>query len=399
MRVLHLGKFFPPHYGGIETVTRDLADGLHEVGVQSDVLAFSRNPAIEESRDAPRPYRVFRAHTPWVVASMPISLAYLGEMRRRCHDYDVLHVHVPNPLASIGLWLLRPRAKIVVHWHSDIVRQKILRLAFRPVERWMLKRADAVIAATPPYAESSPSLRDFRDKVTVIPYGVRPLPERGDPADLPVEARIDRQVVLGIGRLVYYKGFAHLIDAAALLPEGYKILIVGDGPLRSELQARIDDRGLRQRVVLLGRVSDAQVAALLRHAAVFCLPSVERSEAFGVVQVEAMSAGVPVIATNIPGSGTAWVNAHGDSGLNVAVGDPVGLARAIVDITADSTARLRFSERASKRYHDVFTITGMISRVVTLYRNLLVDADREAAPRPVPNQSNIHPPGSTSPLC
>lgn len=386
MRVLHLGKFFPPLYGGIETVTRDLADGLQEAGVPSDVLAFSLDPEAEAARDRSRPYQVFRARTPWVIASMPISLAYLNEMRQRCNDYDVLHVHVPNPLASVGLWLFRPRAKVVVHWHSDIVRQKVLRLAFQPFERWMLKRADAIIAATPPYADSSPSLRDFRDKVTVIPYGVRPLPDRDDLTDLPPEARTGgHQIVLGMGRLVYYKGFEHLVDAAALLPDNYKVLIVGDGPLRNDLQARIDAAQLGERIMLLGRQPDAQVAALLRHAAVFCLPSIERSEAFGVVQVEAMSAGVPVIATNIAGSGTGWVNAHGESGLNVAIGDAAGLARAILDLTQDPTVRAEFSARARKRYHDVFTIAGMITSVVAVYRRLLATPSPASAHRTVTN--------------
>lgn len=372
MRVLHLGKFFPPVHGGIETVTRDLADGLAGRNVDVTVLAFSRDPESESRGDAERPYGVLRARARRVVASMPLSLEYCRWMHRQLASADIVHVHVPNPLATIALWLFKPRARIVVHWHSDIVRQRVLLIPFLPFQRWMLRRADAIITASPPYADSSPALAPVRQKVAVIPYGVQPLPPADDTVNLPDGLQVaGRKTVLAIGRLVYYKGFETLVEAARWLPAEYQVLIVGDGPLRGRLQGLIDAVGCSGRVRLLGRLSDAQIGALMRQATVFCLPSIERSEAFGVVQVEAMRAGVPVVATRIPGSGTSWVNADGDSGLNVEVGDARGLADALRALADDEAIRQAYSQRARRRYETLFSVAQMTASVLAVYRRVL----------------------------
>ena len=177
--------------------------------------------------------------------------------------------------------------------------------------------------------------------------------------------------MLAVGRLVPYKGFHVLVEAAKQLASDAVVVIVGTGPLQSDLQARIDVAGLAEKVVLAGRQSDASLRALFQRASLFCLPSVERSEAFGVVLIEAMSHGLPVVATQIPGSGVSWVNAHGVSGINVPVGDAHALAAACNEVLASDALRADFSQGARARFENEFTEQLSIDRMLTVYDILL----------------------------
>ena len=167
-----------------------------------------------------------------------------------------------------------------------------------------------------------------------------------------------------------YKGFSSLIQAAALLGEDYQVLIGGKGPLRDELQSQIDSLGLRGRVELLGYVANEDVPTLYGASDVFVLSSVMKTEAFGIVQIEAMSCGKPVVATRIPGSGTSWVNGHGVSGLNVTPSDPAALARAIEEICADGETYEKYSRGARERFQALFTSDKMIDKILDEYETL-----------------------------
>jgi glycosyltransferase involved in cell wall biosynthesis len=242
----------------------------------------------------------------------------------------------------------------------------------------MLRRADKIICTSQAYADASQALMPFAAKVAIVPLGTFDVPpgnanEHACLARLPAVLQhhlASRQVVLAVGRLVPYKGFAVLIEAARLMATDAAVVIVGGGPLEAALRRQIDEAGLGHRVVLAGRVNDETLDALQRLSTVFCLPSIERSEAFGVVLVEAMAHGLPVVATHIPGSGVPWVNQHGETGLNVQPRDAVQMANALDDVLQHPDLRQRLAQGARSRYEKLFTIQRSISETLRLYRDL-----------------------------
>jgi glycosyltransferase involved in cell wall biosynthesis len=374
-RLLHLGKFYPPDNGGIESVTATLARGAAAAGMSTTVLCFE-----EHGRGDAQDAGVAIRRLPSIkVASQPLSRAYLREGMQLGAVADVVHVHLPNMLAALAVTRIGVGPVIVLHWHSDVVGKSLLAHVTRPIERAMLRRADAVICTSQAYADASPTLRPFMHKVTVVPIGVPDVPLlRVDRAThltaLPSALREhlrDRPLVLAVGRLVPYKGYPVLIEAARRMQADAAIVIVGGGPLESRLQAQVRDSEVGRRVMLAGRIESSVLTSLQCLATVFCMPSVERSEAFGVALVEAFARGLPAVATRIPGSGVPWVNLDGTSGLNVAPGDPVELAGALDRLLLDSPLRESLGRRARVRYESLFTEKQSIDETLSLYRTLL----------------------------
>lgn len=399
MRVLHLGKYYPPHTGGIETVTYQLAEGMTARGIRSDVLCFNTGgPTTTEerlatsgnssggrgaagdsgalARQAGLFYTVTRAATPWTKASSPLSPAFISLLRRMAPDYDILHLHCPNPMGALALRLVNPRARIVLHWHSDIIRQERLNVAYRMlVGNWLARRADAVIGATPAHVEASEYASLFAGKSRIIPFCLDPAPFAPELVDQAALARLTarhpgRKAVFALGRLISYKGFEVLIDAAALLPDDYVVLIGGVGPLEGSLRERIAAMGLLAKVELLGEVPQRELSAYYHFSRVFCLPSVTRAEMYGMVQLEAFACGRPVVSTRIPGSGVACVNEHGVTGLTVAPGDPAELSRAVAQIGDDDALRASMSRAALAASRERFSPGVMLDAVDRLYRSL-----------------------------
>lgn len=369
MRILQLGKFWPI-LGGVEKVMYDLASGLAARGVECDMLCAVAQGGAQEI-----PLygcgRVMAVPTLLTARSTMISPAMAVRLRRIADGYDIIHVHHPDPMAALALRLSGYKGRVVLHWHSDILRQRVLLKAYRPLQGWLLDRADRVICTSPLYAAGSRELRRVDHKLECVPIGIAPVvPDSVAAAEWKFRLG-GRKVVFALGRLIPYKGFDNLILAARRLPDDYVTVIAGSGPLRNRFARLIAENGLEDRVMLAGRVSDEDRDALLGAASVFVLPSVEKTEAYGIVLIEAMSAGVPVVATRIPGSGTSWVNAHGVSGLNVECNDPDALARAIVDVVDREKDPRAFARNARRRWEEMFTIDAFIDRVIGIYRSLL----------------------------
>jgi glycosyltransferase involved in cell wall biosynthesis len=244
----------------------------------------------------------------------------------------------------------------------------------QPLESALLRRADTIVAATLVYADSSAALSAFRKKVIVVPYGtvnnnVRNLNFELGTSNL--NKFKGKKIILAVGRLVKYKGFDVLIKAAKYLCDDSVVVIVGGGPLEKDLLQTIDENGVKERVFLAGRLSDAELHFLFEQATLFCLPSTYRAEAFGVVLIEAMSYKLPIVASDIPGSGVPWVNKHGVSGLNVKVGDPIALAEACNQILTSSELRASLSEGASQRFFSEFSEDVFVRRMMQVYDQLL----------------------------
>lgn len=373
MKILQLGKFYPIK-GGVEKVMYDLMLGLSARGVDCDMLCAVTSGTGSVTQINPHA-RLITCRT-WVkAAGTTISPSMLAMLQRIAPDYDVIHVHHPDPMAAVALFSSRFQGKVVLHWHSDIVKQKAGLLAYLPVQQWLINRADVVIGTTPDYLENSPYLKRVQGKCIPVPIGVTPFQRDERKAGKIREEFPGKKLVFYLGRLVPYKGLEYLVATAAHLPEDYMIVIGGHGPLRNNLEQQASGLGVADRVRFLGEVPQEDLAGWFTAADLFCLPSVMKTEAFGIVQIEAMSLGTPVVATRIPGSGTAWVNAHGESGLNVEIRDARALAQAIREITEDPEVHARFSRGAKERFDKIFHIDRMIDNVQSIYRDLIPETE------------------------
>jgi rhamnosyl/mannosyltransferase len=373
MRVLHLGKFYPPAKGGIETILKLVCDRTSP-DVRNRVLvanhASGSATSLDGTTEVVRLAVLKKIGAVACCPSLPMALA-------REHA-DIIVLHEPNPMALLAYFLARPAGRLIVWFHSEVIRPSWrYRLFYRPFLQFAFTRADRIIVASPTLAASSPQLREWQSKCIVIPYGVE---IRDDSPAVQQRAAAIRStsrdpIVLFVGRLVAYKGVDVLIEALRDLPAA--AFIVGDGPQRAALAAKARSAGVADRCRFLGEVSDQELAALYRACDVFVLPSVTRQEAFGVVQIEAMARGKPVISTDL-GTGTGWVNQHRETGLVVPPGDAEALREALAELVGDPARRLALGAAGARRAKAVFAVDGMASAVLSLYRSILGNDSRQA---------------------
>jgi glycosyltransferase involved in cell wall biosynthesis len=396
MRVLHVGKFFPPHPGGIERCTAELCAGLAQRKLTVAALAHAEPGARGTELRAEGGYEVTLAACHGRVLYAPLSPGFplaLARIIRRFRP-DLLHLHVPNTSAFAALWLpAARRLPWIVHWHADIPvdsRRRLLPLAYRlyrPWEQALLRRAAAVIATSAPYRDSSSALAPWRGKTHVIPLGIAPRDGRVDGAPTampPAECKGLR--VLAVGRLSYFKGIDVLLHAITLVPEA-SLTVIGDGECRASLERLARDLHIEPRVTFAGRIDmdaagEARLARAYRAADVLCLPSIDRAESFGLVLLEAMQARLPVIASAIAGSGVGYVVCDGETGLLVRPGDVDALVAALVRLGADPALRARLGSAGEQRWRDEFTLDRAADRVMALYDSVLRKAPVRASAAP-----------------
>jgi glycosyltransferase involved in cell wall biosynthesis len=366
--VLQVGKYYPPHMGGIETHLEALSQSLAPVVDLKVVVCADGRETISERVDG---IDVTRAGSLCQFASTSICPGMARVLRRS--DADLIHLHLPNPMAALAYLASGHRGKVIVTYHSDTVKQKVLGALFQPILDLLLRRASAIIVTSQKYLESSRTLRPYRSKCHVIPYGIDTARVRQcDPAKRDaIRARFGDQMILAVGRLVYYKGFQYLIEAMAHCP-GHLVL-VGDGPLRAELESLAEARGVKDRVTFLGELNNEETFPYYHAAAVFCLPSVARSEAFGIVQIEAMAAGTPVVNTSLE-SGVPFISLHNVTGLTVPPRDVPALAAALTELLANEEKRALFGRQAVERAETEFNIASMRYRTLDLYRRTHKDS-------------------------
>lgn len=369
MKVLQVGKFYPIQ-GGVEKVMYDLMTGLSEAGIDCDMLCAGLegdNREVALNAQA----RLLICKSWFKLAATMISPAMIGRLRNICGQYDIIHVHHPDPMACLALFCSGYKGKVVLHWHSDILKQKFLLKLYRPLQNWLIRRADLIVGTTPVYLEESPFLMNVQQKTACVPIGIDAI----QPDLVAIEAIRNqypgKKIIFSLGRLIGYKGYTYLVDAARFLDDRYLILIGGTGPLQETLQRQIESSGLTEKVKMLGYISDKDLPAYYGACDLFCLSSIQKTEAFGIVQIEAMSCGKPVVATRIPHSGVAWVNAEQESGINVPPENAKELAEAIHSILKDEKVYAGFSHRAKIRYESWFTQDKMIQKCLDLYQELM----------------------------
>ncbi len=387
VRVLHLGKYFPPEPGGMETYLRDLMEHSLKQGVRSAALVHQSKSGIKSLEER---YEVDSGNLTIVrVASWfrllftPISPAFPFVLNRLIQRFqpELLHLHLPNPSAFWALLLpAARRVPWVVHWQSDVltpISSWVLRFCYvfyRPFESALLKRASTIITTSEQYLSSSRTLTPFTDRCCVIPLGLR---DRFGPQEIEATSGAsDGPIrVLAIGRLAHYKGFDTLLRAIAKAPNT-QLDLVGSGEQSDHLQALSRSLGIEGRVRFCGAINDTERDALLRACDCLCLPSVDRTESFGIVLLEAMSAGKACVISDVPGSGMASLVEANVTGLVVPMADHDALAAALTELAQHRPLLNEMGAQGRRRFEQGFTIATSTDAVLALYRQLEPSTDR-----------------------
>ena len=394
MRVLHLGKFYPPAKGGMETILALIAERTSPHVNNRVLVANESRQTVAERCAGVEVHRVAAIARIGAVALCPTMPAALAR-----EQADLIVLHEPNPMALVSYFVARPHAHLIVWFHSEVIRPSWrYRLFYRPFLRFALRRADRIVVSSPTLVASASELRDWQSRCAVIPFGVEAVQSSPLIAARAAEIKDDvaQPIILFVGRLVRYKGVHVLLDA--LHDVGATALLVGDGPERTALEARARELGIADRVRFLGAVSDEELRALYSACDVFVLPSTTRQEAFGVVQLEAMMAGKPVVSTDL-GTGVGWVNQHGETGLVVPPGDVSALRDALRRLLEDESLRNSYGEAAARRACTNFSVERMIEAILALYAEVWTKqkgAAFKAEPSAVVRQQSANS-GETSP--
>ena len=373
LKVLHLGKF-DGDVGGIERHLRAL---LRAMPSEVEVVNLVANDRWTTDRHRRNTYETVRVSSIGSLASVALapSMPLVARRLHRQHQFDLVHLHFPDPLGHLTAMTLPRTVHRVISWHSDIVKQKWALSLYSPVVQSFVRDADALIGATPQHFESSSQIPPSRPGQIreIIPYGF-------DPAVLATSAksnrareellrqRSGRPLIFSVGRHVYYKGLDVLIRAMQSLDA--VLWIGGQGPLTSTLKQLAGDLGLAERVKFVGFIPDPILVAYFEACDVFCMPSVERAEQFGLVQLEAMYCSKPVVTTQL-GTGVEYVTLDGETGLLVPPKDPRALADALRTLLRDSALRARMGSAGRRRVEEVFSVKQMVRKTVDVYQRVL----------------------------
>jgi rhamnosyl/mannosyltransferase len=353
MRILQVNKFYSPWIGGVETVAQDIAEhfnGRNGVTVTNLVC----QPRGKRKLDVVNGVPTYRARSWGIISGMPLSLDFFWLFRKLVKDADVIILHHPFPLAFVAYWLFGRNKKVFIWYHSDIVRQKLTKIPFIPFIRFALNNATDIFVSNKAIIKNSKILRDFSEKCRVIYFGVEParfkMTDDIKKKTMEIRQKYGTPLILSAGRLVYYKGFLYLIAAMKDVPAC--LLIVGSGPLKNVLQDEIDELGLGEKVHIINSVDD--LVPYYCACDIFALSSCESSEVFGIVQIEAMACGKPVVNTALP-TGVPEVSVDGVTGRTVQPRDVAALGTALREILSNKDEYKKFSENAIREIEKRFT--------------------------------------------
>jgi rhamnosyl/mannosyltransferase len=375
VRVAFVNKYYyPPHLGGIEHHLNMLATGLaSRPGMHVDAIVA--NEGSQTVREILGGVEVLRVGRTFAYASTPVAPAIGGAIRAAVtgpDKADLFHLMFPYPWGEFSWLNAGAPGPAVLTYHSDIVRQRFLGAAYAPFLRRVLAKVDRIIVGSPPMIENSTALAPFAEKCRIVPFGNETDRFAPTPATLAraehLRGTSDRPIVLFVGRLNAQKGIELLLRAMADVDA--QLVMIGRGPLEDDLRTLAAEIDVADRVRFLAPVDDAELAAWYRAASVFCLPSVARSEAYGLVQLEAHASGTPVVSTDLP-TGVPWVNPSGETGLVVPPGDARALAGALRELLADDGLRTAMGARARERALTDFTVSAMVERTLAVYDEVL----------------------------
>lgn len=383
-RICHLSKYYPPQPGGIETHVRALATSQAALGAKVDVICV--NASDEEGREAKRTVtveeldrdvRVIRLGRMGTVARFDVFGAFSEYFGAKGFGYDIAHLHAPNPAMALHWTLANSTVPLVVSHHSDIVKQRVLKQVISPLLHHLYRRASRILIASPTYLAGSEFLRPYRAQAETLTYGID-LSQYRQPSAVSIayEKRLRSlhpgPIWLCVGRLVYYKALHIAISALRTVPG--TLIIVGTGELADSLRKHAIEVGVSDRVVFKWQVSQDELVGAYRAATALWFPSNARSEAFGLVQVEAMASGCPVINTAIPNSGVTWVSRDGIEGFTVPINDSWALADAANRLLREPHLRGKFAI-ASQARATQFDQMLMAQESLRIYERVIAQKD------------------------
>ncbi len=365
-RILHIPNYYYPHIGGIEQVCQDIVKSL-DGKYEQKVICFKdeKKTAYDKVEDI----EVVRVGCIAKVASQSIAPTYNKELKKIMNEFkpDIVIFHYPNPFVAHSLLKYRNKNfKLIIYWHLDIIKQKILGKFFNNQTKKLLNWATNIVATSPNYIEGSKFLQMYKHKTIVIPNCV-------DTKRLLIDEKIEERakqikeenknniICLNIGRHVSYKGIEYLIEASKFLPSNYRIYLAGQGPLTDSLKnlAANDEK-----IKFLGRISDIELKAYLLACDIYCFPSITKNEAFGLALAEAMYYGKPSVTFTIPGSGVNYVNINNETGYEVSNRDSKAFANAVLSLGEDSNLRKELGNNAKNRVLKLFTSDDFKSNII-----------------------------------
>ena len=369
MNILHFGKYYEGHrVGGVEMYVDSL---LRRFGQQHRIVNLVASPDSKRHQTKASYGDVIQVPSIGNVASTALcpTMPYWVWRLNKQTLFDIAHLHFPDPMAHLASFFLPKRVKKVVTWHSDIVRQKISLMLYKPFLKHYLNQVDAIIISNDKVA-SFPQLREWvkdQSKIHVIPIGIDV--EKFSRPDLARVAQIKAQyqtpIIFALGRHVEYKGFRYLIEAMQQVPNA-TLVLGGSGPLTPELKALAKFLNVEDKVFFTGRISDQDIVNYYHAAEFFCMPSVSPNEAYGIVQLEAMACGKPVISCEL-NNGVSFVNQDQKTGFVIPPRDVNALAGAMNQLLSDPGLCRQMGEHAQARVQREFTETQMIQSTLALY--------------------------------
>ena len=373
MKLLQISNYYPPHVGGVEQVAYDISSALAGEGIDRQVFCFQHEGG--DAEDEVDGVRVVRAGCFAKVASQSLSFSYGRLLKKTFEAFapDTVIFHYPNPFGAHYLLKLlkkRPQVRLILWWHLDITKQKLLGKLFEGQTRRLLSRAQTVVATSPDYVEGSKWLRSVREKCTVISCCASDahIGEDGETraSAAAIRARYAGKIVcFAVGRHVPYKGMEYLVRASRLLDDRFRIFIAGEGPLTPQLKELAAGDG---KVSFLGKVSDADLKAYLSACDLFCFPSVTKNEAFGIALAEAMTFGKPSVTFRIEGSGVNYVSLDGVTGLEAENANAESFASCMRVLADDVSLRTRLGCAAKERAGALFTFRRFAEQTVRLIK-------------------------------
>lgn len=382
IRVLQVNKLYYPFTGGIEQVVRQIAEGLSDC-MEMRVLVCNERRKTEY--EVIHHVKVCRVASVGMIGNLPLPITLCSQLKRFSKEVDIIQFHMPFPFGDLAGLLSGYRGKIILWWHSDVVRQKKMMFFYKPIMEQFLKRADKIIVATEGHIEGSSYLQPYRKKCEVIPFGVsKELVIRADQywkMDQDSQS-IKKQKLsfLFVGRLVYYKGCEILVKAFAdLLKESnysHQLVIVGSGPMEEELKNLAIRKNIFHLIKFTGTITEEQLYQEFEKCDVFVLPSIARSEAFGLVQIEAMAFGKPVINTRLK-SGVPYVSLDQVTGLTVTPGDIKELKEAMYYMETHPIERQKMGQMGRQRMKQEYSEEKMLERLKNFYKEILKESQGE----------------------
>ena len=348
-------------------MVQQIAEGLTEKDkFEIEVLCCQPNGKrnVEEINGV----KVYRASSFGLFWGMPVSFDFFRLFKKISQKADIIDFHYPFPLGDLAIFLFNPNKKIIVHYHSDIFRQKIINFLLKPLTLYTLKRALKIIISNPNLLKSSPYLKKFKEKCEIIPFGVNlKLFENYNKKEVESLKNKYGNFILFLGRINYYKGLEYLVEAVKDIK--INLVIIGDGPLKEKLKNKVQKLDMIGKVFFLPAMKEKNLVNYYQACRAFVLPSIFESEAFGLVLIEAMACGKPVISTEL-GTGTSFVNQNGITGFVVPPKNSEFLTKVIKKIVANDEIVKEFGKNALNRAKKEFSLEKMLKRTVLVYQNI-----------------------------